>query len=159
MKALGIEGEDLAVKFLRKIGYKIVAKNYKTQIGEIDIIARDCETTVFIEVKTRTNDSFGYPFEAVHSGKKTEVEKFGSVVPQETGQGTSGQIRCPQHPLRGKRQERDRAYQGCLRGLRLISNQVLTVIRKSVDLVYLCNSHSTERDSENRGVFFYLNDG
>jgi len=65
MKALGIEGEDLAVKFLRKIGYKIVAKNYKTQISEIDIIARDGDTTVFIEVKMRTNDSFRYPFVAV----------------------------------------------------------------------------------------------
>ena len=74
MKALGIEGEDLAVKFLKKIGYKIVAKNYKTQIGEVDIIARDGDTTVFIEVKTRTNNSFGYPFEAVHKVKRRQVK-------------------------------------------------------------------------------------
>ena len=76
MKALGIEGEDLAVKFLRKIGYKIISKNYKTQIGEIDIIAKDGETTVFIEVKTRTDDSFGYPFEAVHSGKRRKLRNL-----------------------------------------------------------------------------------
>ena len=41
MKALGIEGEDLAVKFLRKIGYKIISKNYKTRIGEIDTRKRN----------------------------------------------------------------------------------------------------------------------
>jgi putative endonuclease len=76
MKALGIEGEDLAVKFLKKIGYRIVAKNYKTQIGEIDIIARDGDITVFIEVKTRTSDSFGYPFEAVHSGKRQKLRNL-----------------------------------------------------------------------------------
>jgi putative endonuclease len=85
MKALGIEGEDLAVKFLRKIGYKIIAKNYKTQIGEIDIIARDGDTTVFIEVKTRTNDSFGYPFEAVHSGKRRKLKNLALMYLKKQG--------------------------------------------------------------------------
>jgi len=85
MKALGIEGEDLAVKFLKKIGYRIVAKNYKTQIGEIDIIAKDGDTTVFIEVKTRTNDSFGYPFEAVHSGKRQKLKNLALLYLKKQG--------------------------------------------------------------------------
>jgi len=85
MKALGIEGEDLAVKFLKKIGYRIVAKNYKTQIGEIDIIARDGDTTVFIEVKTRTNDSFGYPFEAVHRVKRQKLKNLALLYLKKQG--------------------------------------------------------------------------
>jgi putative endonuclease len=85
MKALGIEGEDLAVKFLKEIGYKIVAKNYKTQIGEIDIIARDGDTTVFIEVKTRTNDSFGYPFESVHTGKRRKLRNLALLYLKKQG--------------------------------------------------------------------------
>jgi putative endonuclease len=76
MKALGTEGEDLAVHFLKKKGYKIIARNYKTVIGEIDVIAKDGNTTVFIEVKTRTNDSFGYPFEAVNSNKRKKMKNL-----------------------------------------------------------------------------------
>lgn len=76
MKYLGIEGENLAVKFLKSSGYKIIARNYKTPIGEIDIIAKDGETIVFIEVKTRTDDAFGYPFEAVHTKKKQKLKKL-----------------------------------------------------------------------------------
>ncbi len=50
---LGEKGEELAVRFLKKKGYKIIKQNYKTRIGEIDIIARDGNALVFIEVKTR----------------------------------------------------------------------------------------------------------
>ncbi len=76
MKALGSKGEDLAVRFLKKIGYKIIARNYKTHVGEIDIIARDGDTIVFIEVKTRTDDSFGYPFEAVNERKRRKLRNL-----------------------------------------------------------------------------------
>lgn len=76
MKALGIEGEDLAVKFLKKKGYRIIERNYKTFVGEIDIIAKDGDTVVFIEVKTRTDDSFGYPFEAVNRRKKQKLKNL-----------------------------------------------------------------------------------
>ncbi|MFA4829490.1 MAG: YraN family protein, partial [Thermodesulfovibrionales bacterium] len=60
MKLLGSEGEDLAAAFLKGKGYKIISRNYKTPIGEVDIIAEDKGTIVFVEVKTRTNDSYGY---------------------------------------------------------------------------------------------------
>lgn len=70
---LGEKGERLAVKFLKKKGYKIIKQNYKTPIGEIDIIARDRETLVFIEVKTRDSIVYGLPFEAVNRTKKRKI--------------------------------------------------------------------------------------
>lgn len=73
---LGSEGEELAVKFLKKKEYNIIARNYKTPIGEIDIVAKDKDTIVFIEVKTRTNDSFGYPFEAVNQHKRQKLKNL-----------------------------------------------------------------------------------
>jgi putative endonuclease len=76
MKLLGSKGEDLAVKFLKRKGYGIVAKNYKTPIGEIDIVAKDGETLVFVEVKTRADNSFGHPFEAVNHRKREKLKKL-----------------------------------------------------------------------------------
>ena len=75
MNTLGKEGEALAVSFCRKKGYRILEKNYRTVFGEIDIIARDGEMIVFIEVKTRTDDTFGYPFEAVDARKREKIRK------------------------------------------------------------------------------------
>ena len=86
MKALGNKGEDLAVIFLQKKGYKIIAKNYRNYVGEIDIIARDGETTVFIEVKTRANDSFGYPFEAVHGRKRLKLRNLALLYMKKQGE-------------------------------------------------------------------------
>jgi putative endonuclease len=74
--SLGSEGEYLAVEFLKKKNYKILAKNYKTSIGEIDIVAKDGETIVFVEVKTRANDTFGLPFEAVNKGKRRKLKNL-----------------------------------------------------------------------------------
>jgi putative endonuclease len=75
MRLLGIKGEDLAVRFLRKKGYKILSRNYKTPLGEIDIIAEDGATLVFVEVKTRTDTSYGLPFEAVDRRKREKLRK------------------------------------------------------------------------------------
>ena len=71
MKQVGSKGEDLAAEFLKDKGYRIIGRNYKTPIGELDIIAKDGETLVFVEVKTRSSNAFGYPFEAVGSRKNT----------------------------------------------------------------------------------------
>jgi putative endonuclease len=76
MKVLGIEGENVAVKFLEKKGYRIIRRNYKTHIGEIDIIAQDGNTIVFVEVKTRGNESFGKPFEAVNKRKRQKLKNL-----------------------------------------------------------------------------------
>lgn len=75
MRLIGIKGEDLAVKFLKGKGYKILFRNFKTPVGEIDIIAEDRDILVFIEVKTRTDNSFGHPFEAVNFRKKEKLRK------------------------------------------------------------------------------------
>lgn len=65
------EGEDLAVDYLLKKGYKILDRNFRKGYGELDIIAIDptTKTLVFIEVKTRTSDSFGSPLESITSWK------------------------------------------------------------------------------------------
>ena len=60
-----ILGEDAAYKFLKNLGYKIIDRNFRVGYGEIDIIAIHENTLVFIEVKTRSSDNFGTPFEAI----------------------------------------------------------------------------------------------
>ncbi len=70
----GFEGEQLAAKFLKANGYRILEKNYRTKSGEIDIIARKNKSIVFIEVKTRTTDNFGTPVEAVDRRKLAKLE-------------------------------------------------------------------------------------
>ena len=69
-KVLGRAGEKRGAKFLKKLGYKILKTNYKTPFGEADIVAKDGDTVVFCEVKTRLSDRFGTPAEAV--GHKKE---------------------------------------------------------------------------------------
>ncbi len=63
--SIGQSGEDIATEFLRKQGYKIVARNFRIRNGEVDIIATCDNTLIFIEVKTRTGDKFGEPQEAI----------------------------------------------------------------------------------------------
>ena len=75
---MGRRGERVAVKFLTKEGYKILEKNFKTHIGEIDIIAEDEQTLCFIEVKTRSSDNFGAPSEAVTLKKQEKYYKVAS---------------------------------------------------------------------------------
>ena len=70
---LGEKGEGLAVRFLKKQGYKIIEQNYRTRIGEIDVIAKDRDTLVFIEVKTRESIEYGMPFEAVNRAKRRKI--------------------------------------------------------------------------------------
>ena len=74
-KLLGRTGEVNAEKFLKKLGYKILARNFKTVVGEIDIIAKDGDTVVFVEVKTRTSEKFGVPSEAVDLKKREKYFK------------------------------------------------------------------------------------
>lgn len=62
---IAIKGEELATKFLKEKGYKIIERNFRKGYGEIDIIAVHKNTLVFIEVKTRTSDKFGSPLEAI----------------------------------------------------------------------------------------------
>ncbi len=70
---LGKTGEDLAVRYLKKNGYRILARNYRTPIGEIDIIAKDRETLVFAEVKTRKSTRYGHPKWAITPKKQRKL--------------------------------------------------------------------------------------
>ncbi len=70
---LGRRGEGLAAKFLRKKGYRIVDRNVRTPYGEIDLIARQGKTLVFVEVKARSDLSFGRPEEAVGPVKRRRL--------------------------------------------------------------------------------------
>ena len=72
-KLLGDRGERAAARFLRKLGYKIVARQYRNRFGEIDIIARDGQQIVFVEVKTRSSTNAGEPFEAVNRRKQQKL--------------------------------------------------------------------------------------
>lgn len=72
-QSLGKKGEQLAQRYLEERGYAILARNYRTRRGEIDIIAEDDETLVFVEVKTRQNALFGSPFEAVTARKQRQL--------------------------------------------------------------------------------------
>ena len=62
---LGKRGEDIAARFLLEKGLALIARNFRDKFGEIDIIAKDRETLVFVEVKTRRSHRFGLPQEAV----------------------------------------------------------------------------------------------
>jgi putative endonuclease len=72
---IGKKGEDIAEKYLRRDGYRIIEKNYKTPSGEIDIVALDKGTIVFVEVKTRRSDDFGPPELSVNSRKRHKIIK------------------------------------------------------------------------------------
>lgn len=65
----GRYGEDLACQFLKKQGYRILDRNYRIRGGEIDIVARDGDTLVFVEVKARFSHDFGLPAESMTPGK------------------------------------------------------------------------------------------
>jgi putative endonuclease len=71
----GKVGEDIAVIHLKKKGYKIVERNYRCPYGEIDIIANDKGSLVFIEVKSRKTDAFGNPEAAVDIAKQKKISK------------------------------------------------------------------------------------
>jgi putative endonuclease len=74
----GARGEKLAARFLRSRGYKILYRNFKDRHGgEIDIVCRDGDTLVFVEVKTRRSEEFGRPIEAVDRQKQLRVSKGG----------------------------------------------------------------------------------
>ena len=68
-------GEEKAADFLKSSGYKIIAQNYKNRFGEIDIIAREKDTVVFIEVKARHTDTFGGPEAAVGRFKQGKISQ------------------------------------------------------------------------------------
>ncbi|MFH1092906.1 MAG: YraN family protein [Candidatus Omnitrophota bacterium] len=74
-KQIGKIGENLAVEFLKSNNYNILERNYHNRIGEIDIIAENSSVLCFIEVKTRANDNFGLPQEAISKSKQRKISQ------------------------------------------------------------------------------------
>jgi putative endonuclease len=72
-QSLGKRGEDLACEELERRGYTIIHRRFRTRCGELDIVARDGEVLVFVEVKARTGGRFGSPFESVTSQKRQRL--------------------------------------------------------------------------------------
>jgi putative endonuclease len=75
LRAKGTVGEDAAVEYLSKKGYRILERNFRFERGEIDIIAEDRDVLVFAEVKARRSKAFGEPHEAVTGQKQRQIRK------------------------------------------------------------------------------------
>jgi len=72
---VGARGEWLAVKFLKKRGYKILQRNYRCKLGEIDVVCYDHGYIAFVEVKTRYSDAYGPPELSVTEAKKRQIAR------------------------------------------------------------------------------------
>jgi len=70
---LGAWGEEQACRYLRRQGFRILERNYRTPVGEIDIIARSRKLLLFVEVKTRRGRAYGLPQEAVGALKQRQI--------------------------------------------------------------------------------------
>lgn len=75
-QVLGLEGEDAAVRELERRGYTILARRYRTRLGELDVVARDGAVLVFIEVKTRSTSAFGDGLDAITADKRRRVVRM-----------------------------------------------------------------------------------
>lgn len=80
---LGRRGEEAAARFLDRRGYDIVERNWTCKAGEADIIARDGEALVFVEVKTRSSAEKGFPAEAVNAAKRRRYERIAALFLQD----------------------------------------------------------------------------
>jgi putative endonuclease len=69
----GKKGEEIAVRHLQKLGYRILERNYRCPLGEIDVVARDKDTIVFVEVKSRKTEACGDPELAVGKAKQKKM--------------------------------------------------------------------------------------
>jgi putative endonuclease len=72
---LGAFGEELAYRKIKHLGYRSILRNYRCPLGEVDLIAKDGDTLVFIEIKTRKGKAVGYAKEAVNEKKRRQLSK------------------------------------------------------------------------------------
>lgn len=83
--AVGRYGEDVAARHLVELGYQLLHRNWRCELGEIDIVARDGDCLVVCEVKTRRSTAFGHPAEAVTAQKAARLRRLAARWLQETG--------------------------------------------------------------------------
>ncbi len=74
-RAVGSRFEEMAAAHLEAQGLSILAHNYRCRLGEIDLVAREGETVVFVEVKYRKGDAYGAPEEAIHAAKQQRIRR------------------------------------------------------------------------------------
>lgn len=84
---IGNQGEEIASEYLKKLGFRILERNYRIRGGEIDIVGRDGETLVFIEVKTRWSHDYGPPVESMTPWKIKALLKTARFYVQKIGWG------------------------------------------------------------------------
>ena len=89
---LGARGERLAIRRLRRDGYRIVVRNFRAAGAEVDVVAMDRDTLVFVEVKTRTGTGAGRPEESVHGLKQHRIRRAAAVFAHARG--------MDDHPIR-----------------------------------------------------------
>ena len=82
-KHLGAFGEQVATEYLKNRGYEILQLNYRCSVGEIDIVARDGDSLVFVEVRTRSSRQFGTPEESVTPAKQAKLIELAESYLQE----------------------------------------------------------------------------
>lgn len=75
-QTLGRAGEQLAVHYLENEGFRVIARNWRHQFGELDIVALDRDTIVAVEVKTRSSTEFGHPFESITTEKVQRLRRL-----------------------------------------------------------------------------------
>ena len=76
---LGRYGEDLAARYLRDLGMEVIERNWRCELGEVDVVARDGDWVVFCEVKTRSSSGFGEPVEAVTFTKARRLRRLAAA--------------------------------------------------------------------------------
>jgi putative endonuclease len=86
-------GEDAAAAFLERIGMHIESRNWRSPSGELDIVARDGDTLVFVEVKTRRSERAGTAEEAVSPSKQRRIERLARAYLSSAAQGFDGAVR------------------------------------------------------------------
>ena len=79
-KILGKKGEDIALNYLTEKGYELVARNYRfSRYGELDLVMKDGNYLVFIEVRTKKNKLYGSPLETIDYDKRRQIEKMAQL--------------------------------------------------------------------------------
>jgi putative endonuclease len=90
-KLLGKLGEEKALAYLVKKGFRLLAQNYRHKRGEIDLVMQDRNTLVFVEVKWRSGSAYGYPEEAIQAGQEEKLRETAEAYQLE--QGWDGPVR------------------------------------------------------------------
>lgn len=86
-KVIGRRGEELAAEYLITKGWKLIARNWSTKVGELDIVADDGTQLIFIEVRTTTSQQYGLGFQSVNYRKQQQVRRLALQFVQQQNKG------------------------------------------------------------------------